>query len=104
MNTYKIYYPYVSNRIDKKYFIYTKTGKKVFFGAKGYEHFTNTKHYKSHSDTERRDAYERRHKKNEDWNDPDSSGFWSLRFLWKYPTEVEAMKEINKFLKSRGYI
>ena len=38
----KKYYPYVSDKPNKKYFIITNTGKRVYFGAAGYEDFTTT--------------------------------------------------------------
>lgn len=100
----KTYYPYISDKQGKKYYIITKDGKKVYFGAKGYEHYTITNHYKAHSDLKRRYAYENRHKKNENWKNPDTSGFWSYWFLWRYPNEVIAKQEINKYLKNKGYL
>ena len=36
----KIYYPYPSTDNKHKFFIITNQGKKVNFGAKGYEDFT----------------------------------------------------------------
>lgn len=89
----KIYYPYKSDKPDKKFFIITNRGKRVYFGATGYEHYTD-----GHLDINRRDAYIRRHMKNEDWNNPDTAGYWSLKFLWLYPTYKEAYKNIKKEL------
>ena len=90
----EIYTPYKSDKPNKKYFIFTPSGKKVFFGAAGYEHFTD-----GHLDEKRRKLYENRHKKKEDWNDPNTSGFWSYRYLWLYPTKKEALINIKRFFK-----
>ena len=57
----KIYYPYKSDKKDKKYYIITITGNRVYFGASGYEDYT------THKDIKRREAYRLRHEKNEDW-------------------------------------
>jgi hypothetical protein len=83
----KLYYPYKSDKPDKKYYITTNTGKRVYFGAAGYDDFT------SHKDEERKHRYITRHKKNESkfWNDPNTtSSYWSLKYLWTYPTKKEA--------------
>ena len=37
---FKKYFPYPSDRPAKKFFIITNDNKKVYFGASGYEHFT----------------------------------------------------------------
>ena len=86
----KIYYPYKSDKPDKKYFIITNTGKRVYFGAAGYEDFT------THKDEERKQRYITRHKKNEDFTDINSAAFWSLKYLWTYPTKKEAYENIKK--------
>jgi hypothetical protein len=46
------YYPYKSDKKDKKYFIITQSGKRVYFGATGYDDYT------THGDEKRRLAYE----------------------------------------------
>ncbi len=33
------YYPYKSDKPNKKYYIITNDNKKVYFGAAGYDHF-----------------------------------------------------------------
>ena len=96
----KLYYPYKSiDKPHKKYYIVTKSGKKVYFGDSNYEHFTS-----GHMDWERRQRYEDRHKKKENWNDPDTRAFWSYRYLWLYPTYTEAYHNIKKFLESKNYL
>jgi len=51
-----------------------------------------------------------RHRKNVDWSKSGvdtaglSAGWWSLKFLWSYPTKEEAYKHIKKDLKKWGLI
>ena len=96
----KIYYPYKSDKKDKKYFIVTLNGDRVYFGASGYEDFT------THKDEKRREAYIRRHEKNENkfWDDPNTASYWALKYLWLYPTKKEAYENIKKELKKKGFI
>lgn len=91
----KFYFPYKSDKPEKKYFIVTNTNKKVYFGQAGAEDFT------THRDEERRQRYITRHKSREDWtkNGINSAGFWSYHYLWHYPTKKEAYNNIlNKYL------
>lgn len=90
----KIYFPYISDRKGKKFFIITNKGKRVYFGASNYQHYTE-----GHLDIRRRNNYLKRHVKNENWNDPDTSGYWSAKFLWMYPTYKEAYEKIKKELR-----
>ena len=53
----KIYYPYPSDKPDKKYFIITSSGTKFLFCGKGYEDFT------IHKDDKRKKLYITRHSK-----------------------------------------
>ena len=55
------YYPYKSDKPDKKYYIITDNGKKVYFGAAGMSDFTK------HKDEQRKQLYINRHQKNENW-------------------------------------
>ena len=73
----KKYYPYPSDKAEKKYYIITNTNKKIYFGAAGYEDFT------THKDEERKQRYIARHRKNEDWSKAgiDTAGFWSYHYL-----------------------
>lgn len=95
----KVYFPYKSDKPEKKFYIITKTGKKIYFGDSKYEHFTM-----GHLDWARRQRYEDRHKKNENWNDQDSASYWAYRYLWLYPTYIEAYDKIKKDLKSKGLL
>ncbi len=74
----------------KKYTIITPKGKKIQFGAKGYDDFT------IHKDEIRKKAYIKRHKKNEDWTDLNTAGAWSRWLLWNKPTLNESITDIQK--------
>jgi hypothetical protein len=86
------YKPYKSDKLDKKYYIITDTGKRVYFGASGYEDYT------IHKDPERKEAYIKRHRKNEDWTKSgiDTPGFWSRWLLWNLPTIKASYDDIKK--------
>lgn len=90
----KTYYPYPATDQKHKYFIITSTGKKVRFGAKGYEDFT------THKDEERKQRYIERHRKREEkfWNKSgiDTPSFWALFLLWNKPTIKESYADIKK--------
>ena len=51
------YFPYKSDKPDKKYYIITKTEKKVYFGQASASDFTK------HKDEERKQRYIQRHEK-----------------------------------------
>ena len=96
----KIYYPYPSTDNKHKFFIITNEGKKVNFGAKGYEDFT------IHKNEDRKRRYILRHKPKEErfWNNPNTKSFWSKNLLWNKPTLKESYKDIHNHLKSLGYL
>jgi uncharacterized membrane protein (UPF0182 family) len=97
-----LYYPYKSDKPDKKYYIITKDNKKVYFGSAGMSDYT------IHKDEARKQRYINRHKTNETkyWNKSgvDTASFWSRFYLWEYPTKDEAYKHIKQKLKTWGYI
>jgi len=64
--------------------------KKISFGAAGYSDFT------IHKDPERKNRYIERHKKNENWNNPETAGYLSRFILWNKPTIKESINDINK--------
>ena len=71
-----------SHKPEKKFdavFINPNTGKvkRVAFGQKGYEHYTE-----GHLDEKRKQNYIQRHRAREDWNDLFTAGYWSYHFLW----------------------
>ena len=79
-----------SKKPNKKYDAVIDKTKTVSFGAKGYSDFT------IHKDTERKDRYIKRHKTNEDWNDPKTAGFYAKHVLWNKPTMKESIADLNK--------
>jgi len=66
--------------------------KRVRFGLKGYEHYTDGNGYVGHKDDERRQRYLSRHRAREDWQRPDSPGALSYWLLWKEPTWTQALR------------
>ena len=84
------YYPYKSDKAEKKFFIITSTGKKVYFGS------ANMSDYTIHKDPLRKNAYIQRHQKREDWNNKDTAGFWSRWYLWNLPTKEASYTDIKK--------
>ena len=65
--------------------------KTIHFGAKGYMDYT--KYYaKDPAEAKiKRDAYDARHKVNEDWSNPQTAGTLSKYILWNKST-IEASK------------
>ena len=91
------YYPYKSDKPNKKYYIITNDNKKVYFGQASASDFT------IHKDKARKQRYINRHKKNESkyWNKSgiDTSSFWARFLLWEKPTINESYQFIkNKYL------
>lgn len=84
------YYPYKSDKPDKKFFIITSTGRKVYFGSANMSDFT------IHKDPERKNRYIQRHQKRENWNDKNTAGFWSRWYLWNLPTKEASYTDIKK--------
>ena len=75
-----------------KYVAVFDDGTHTAFGALGYEDYT------IHGDLKRKQAYLRRHRKNEDWNNPKSAGALSRWILWNKPSLEESIKDyINRF-------
>ena len=86
----RTYYPYRSDRPDKKYYIITDKGKRVYFGASGYQDFTQ------HGDKERKRLYLARHRPREDWRDKDTAGFWSRWLLWNKGTVRSSFQDVRR--------
>ena len=87
------YYPYKSDKPDKKYFIITNNNKKVYFGQAGASDMTQ------HKDALRKERYIKRHSKmNENWGKSgiNTAGFWSRWLLWNLPTIKESYEDIKK--------
>jgi len=76
------------------------TGKKhlVRFGAHGMNDYTIYSKNNDEQKERHKRNYLNRHRKNEDWNDIKSAGFWSRWILWNKPTVEESLKNtIKKF-------
>ena len=79
---------------DKKYDAVIDGNKTIHFGAKGYSDFT------IHKDEERKGRYITRHKKNENWNDPMTAGFYAKNILWNKPSVKASVEDTNKKFKN----
>jgi hypothetical protein len=88
----KKYYPYKSDKPDKKFYIITNDNKKVYFGAAGMSDFS------IHKDEIRKLKYVVRHQKRENWTKTgiDTPGFWSRWYLWNKPTLKASYEDIKK--------
>ena len=62
-----------SDRKDKKYMAIINNNKIIHFGASGYADFT------THEDEKRKQNYITRHKKNENWTNPTTAGFYAKK-------------------------
>ena len=90
------YYPYISDKPDKKFYIITNNNKRVYFGQAGASDYT------IHKDDERKLRYIKRHSINENWSKSgiDTAGFWSRWLLWNKSSLVSSYNDIkNKFLR-----
>jgi hypothetical protein len=67
----------------------TKT-RTVHFGARGMSDYT------IHKDKNRRDRYDARHTKNENWNDPFTAGSLSKWILWNKPSKKDSIRDYKK--------
>lgn len=67
--------------------------KTVHFGQK------QSQTYLDNNDELKKSAYIARHIKNEDWNDPNTAGFWSKNLLWNKKSLEESGKDIEKRFK-----
>jgi len=87
-----LYYPYPANDGKHKYYIITSSGRKIYFGAKGYSDYT------IHKDPKRKQRYIERHKDKENWTKSgiDTAGFWSKNLLWNKPTIETSYNDIKK--------
>ena len=87
----KNYYPYPANDGKHKYYIITKSGRKISFGAVGYSDFTK------HKDEDRKQRYINRHRNKENWTKSgiDTAGFWSRWLLWNKPSIKDSYNDIK---------
>ena len=106
--TYKIYYPYKSDKPEKKFFIITASGKRIYFGQAGYNDYIiyNCNDGKEKAD-KMKSAYIARHSKmGENWGKSgiDTSGFYARWLLWEEPTLESSYKKLKKKLINWGVI
>ena len=80
-----------SDRKDKRYVATFDNDVKTHFGLK------NGQTYIDHLDKAKRDAYLKRHQKNEDWTNPYTAGALSRWILWGDSTNIN--KNISDFKK-----
>ncbi len=66
--------------------------KTIHFGDKSLNDYTT--HNPLERD-ERKRLYLARHKVNENWNDPESAGFWSRWILWNKPTIAASLRDVK---------
>lgn len=85
-----------SDRPEKKWEVVLETGagrsKTIHFGD------SSLKDYTTHNPLEREERkrlYLARHKATEDWNDPETAGFWSRWLLWNKPTIAGSLKDVK---------
>ena len=65
----------------------------IHFGAKGYADFTTT------GDEAKKEAYLKRHKPREDWNNPYTAGALSRWILWNKPTIKASIADYKQRFK-----
>ena len=89
-----------SSKSDKKFDAVIDGKKTVSFGAKGYSDYT------LHKDTERKERYVNRHKKNEDWTKSGikTPGFYAKHVLWNKPSLKGSVEDMNKKFKDVTFV
>ena len=65
----------------------------IHFGAKGYGDYTTT------GDEAKKEAYLKRHKPREDWNNPYTAGALSRWILWNKPTIKASIADYKQRFK-----
>lgn len=71
-------------------FVQDGRNKVVHFGGEGYSDYT------IHKDDERKERYLRRHRKNENWDDPLTPGSLSRWILWNKPTLRASIQDYRR--------
>ena len=88
-----------SKNKEKKYDARIDGKKTVSFGPAGMSDFTK------HKDPERKQRYLNRHKKkNENWNDHTTAGFFAKNILWNKPTITASITDTNDRFKNLSLI
>ncbi len=79
-----------SKKKDKKIDAIVDGKKTISFCSAGMSDYTKNK------DDERKKRYINRQKKNEDWNDPKTAGFYAKNLLWNKTSLQASVADINK--------
>ena len=80
-----------SDREKKKWkAVFEDPKRTIHFGATGYEDYTQ------HGNDERKDAYIRRHKKNENWDKPTTAGALSRWILWNKKSFRDSVSDFKR--------
>lgn len=79
-----------STRKNKRYMVIDENGKTVHFGSPSHQNLL------IHKDQSRKERYINRHRKNENWDDPNTPGFWSKHLLWNQTTLFKSIEDIKK--------
>ena len=82
-----------STNAKKKYMVIIESDKRkktIHFGAAGMSDYT------IHHDDARKQRYINRHKKNENFNDPFTAGFWALNILWNKKTIQSSLRDTSR--------
>jgi hypothetical protein len=92
-----------SSNPKKKYMVHIiskKTGreKTIHFGAFGMSDYTQ------HKDEARKQRYINRHSAREDFNDPETAGYYSRWILWNLPTIKASWNWVKNDLRKKGYL
>jgi hypothetical protein len=83
-----------SDTKGKKFDAVINDKKVIHFGQAGASDFTQ------HKNEDRKNNYIQRHKKNEQWNNPLTAGFYSRWITWEKPTLKEAVSNVNRKFKN----
>lgn len=87
-----------SPKKDKKLVARFSDGKEVHFGAKGYQNYGGVGKER-HLDEDRKRKYIIRHKKRENWNDPQTPGSLSRWVLWNKKTLKDSIDDYKRRFK-----
>jgi len=86
-----------SSRPEKKYMVTLigNSGREItiHFGSAGMKDYTL---YGPSEREAHKILYIQRHRVTEDWNNPETAGFWSKHVLWNLPTVTASLQNVKK--------